>query len=138
MVGAPLPFPSLVAPSQEQIAIINFTSTLITLVGTIIGVGFYLERRNNLKLEAQNKKIDTVEEKIDEGVIATNENIKAVHQDMRDMERRICDSNDVKFHSLEKSIEERGIAAKSLEDERINNLSERIRMLERGGRNPVG
>ena len=44
MVGAPLPFPSLIDVSSAHVAFINFLSLLMTLVGSIIGIGFYIER----------------------------------------------------------------------------------------------
>ena len=59
MVGAPLPFPSLIDVSSAHVAFINFLSLLVTLVGSIIGIGFYIERRNNLKFDQQNHKMDS-------------------------------------------------------------------------------
>ena len=65
IVGAPLPFPSLIDVSSAHVAFINFLSLLVTLVGSIIGIGFYIERRNNLKFDQQNNKMDRIDQQID-------------------------------------------------------------------------
>ena len=131
LMGAPIPLPSLFTPTPELMALLNLFSLLITLIGAVIGAAFYLERRSNLKFDAQNEHIEKIEEKLDEAVIATNEHIKVVRQDMKDMERRLCESNDRQNKVLEKSIEEKVIAAKLLEDERMNSINQRLARLEK-------
>jgi hypothetical protein len=121
--GAPIPFPSLYSPTQEQIAVLNFSSLLITLIGSIVAVGFYLEKR-------QNKKMEDIENNIEESAIATNEHIKEFRTEIKDMVHRMGDSAFNKVSELDKHIIERVVAAKLLEDERISQIYERLRRLE--------
>ena len=132
IMGTPLPLPSIFTPSPELMALLNLFSLLVTLVGALVGIAFYLERRTNLKFESQNKQIERIEEMVGEAVIATNEHIKIVRQDMKDMEKRICEGMDSRNKTVEKNIEERVIAAKLLEDERMANIHHRLGKLEGG------
>lgn len=124
MVGAPLPFPSLIDVSSEHVAFINFLSLLVTLVGSIIGIGFYIERRNNLKFDQQNVKIDRIDQKIDN-------KSEWLHEQMRDMESRICKTFDNKINELEKNTEYKVQRAKDIEDERFKRIDEGHREHER-------
>ena len=128
IVGAPIPFPSVMTVTPEQIAIFNFASLLITIMGSIVGVGFYLERRNNLKAEAQTKKIDVVNEHIDESVIAVRVELKELRNEMsngmREMEKRICDSVGSKNHQIEKVIEEKVTTARELVDTKFRHIED--------------
>lgn len=117
LAGAPIPFPSIFNPSSEQIALLNFVSLLITLVGSIIGVGFYLEKR-------QNEKIRRIEEQIDEAVIATNEQFKATRMDMKEMERRLCETMISKNLDMEKATDLKVSKAKELADQKIQTIED--------------
>jgi hypothetical protein len=124
LVGAPLPFPSLIDVSSAHVAFINFLSLLITLVGSIIGIGFYIERRNNLKFDAQNFKMDRIDRKIDDkGDWLFNQ--------MREMENRICSRFDEKINKIEEGTEYKVQKAKDIEDERFRRIDEQHREHER-------
>src|SRR5687767_13385280 len=109
LVGAPLPFPSLIDVSSEHVAFINFLSLLITLVGSIIGIGFYIERRNNLKFDAQNNKMDRIDKKIDD-------KSDWLYKEMREMENRICNNLNNQIKDLEKNTEYKVNKAKDIVD----------------------
>jgi hypothetical protein len=123
-VGAPLPFPSLIDVSSAHVAFINFLSLLVTLVGSIIGIGFYIERRNNLKFDAQNYKMDRIDKKIDEKG-------DWIYNEMRQMETRICKTFDDKIRNLESQAEYKIQKAKDIEDERFKRIDEAHREHER-------
>lgn len=133
IVGAPIPFPSMMSVTPEQIALFNFASLLITIMGSIVGVGFYLERRNNLKSEAQNKKIDAVNNHIDESVIAVRVELKELRNEMsngmKEMEKRICDSLTSKNHEIEKNVEDKVAAAKELVDTKFRHVDDMTKEL---------
>lgn len=124
LVGAPLPFPSLLDVTPDQIAIFNFMSLLITIMGSIVGVGFYLERRQNLKLEAHNQKIKDVEKKIEEAVILTHQDNKDLRHEMKEMETRLQVIVASKNSDIEKIVEHKVTAAKELVDTRFKNIEE--------------
>jgi hypothetical protein len=124
LVGAPLPFPSLIDVSSEHVAFINFLSLLVTLVGSIIGIGFYIERRNNLKFDQQNFKMDRIDRKIDD-------KSDWLFQQLREMETRICNRFDEKIKKLEESTEYKVAKAKDIEDERFKRIDEGHREHER-------
>jgi hypothetical protein len=124
MVGAPLPFPSLIDVSSAHVAFINFLSLLVTLVGSIIGIGFYIERRNNLKFDSQNNKMDRIDKKIDEKG-------DWIYNELRAMESRICTTFDNKIHTLEKSMDVKVDKAKDIVDERFKRIDEKDREHER-------
>lgn len=126
----PLPFPSIFEPTQGQIGLLNGINLSITIIGSLIGVAFFLERRQNLKFEKQEKKIDSLEDKLDEAVLATGEQFKMTRQELREMELRLCQTHSASNNRLEKTIEDKVLAAKSLEDERITNINQRISRLE--------
>jgi hypothetical protein len=133
----PLPAPPVFTLSPELMALFNFFSLLITLVGSATGVGFYLERRTNLKLESQTNKIDKIDDKLGESIIAIRQDFKELKREMYDMERRICDSINSKGMDLERnldtkinSVESKVVSAKVLEDERVNNIQKRIENME--------
>lgn len=135
LVGAPIPLPySLFTVSSEQIAFLNSISLLITITGSIIGIGFYLERRQNLKLDKQNDKMDKIDKEIEQAVIVTGEHIKDARNDMREIERRLCALITSTVNTIERNIEDKVVAAKALEDERIRNIHNRLNRLEGGGR----
>lgn len=124
LVGAPLPFPSLIDVSSEHVAFINFLSLLVTLVGSIIGIGFYIERRNNLKFDQQNNKMDRIDRKIDD-------KSNWLHDQLREMENRICRTFDEKIRQLEQNTEYKVQKAKDIEDERFKRIDESHREHER-------
>jgi len=124
LVGAPIPFPSLIDVSSQHVAFINFLSLLITLVGSIIGIGFYVERRNNLKFDAQNYKMDRIDRKIDE-------KSDWLYKEMREMEGRICNNINIKVSGVEKEAEYKLEKAKEIEDERFRRIDEKHREHER-------
>jgi hypothetical protein len=124
MTGAPLPFPSLIDVSSAHVAFVNFLSLLVTLVGSIIGIGFYIERRNNLKFDAQNNKMDRIDKKIDE-------KSDWIYREMREMENRLCKNFDTKIHDLEKNMDVKVEKAKDIEDERLKRVDEGHREHER-------
>jgi DNA anti-recombination protein RmuC len=124
MVGAPLPFPSLIDVSSAHVAFVNFLSLLVTLVGSIIGIGFYIERRNNLKFDAQNHKMDRIDQKIDSKA-------EWIHNELRDMETRICRTFDEKMKNIENTAEYKLQKAKDIEDERFRRIDEGHREHER-------
>ena len=135
VAGTPIPFPSVFSPSQEQIALLNFSSLLITLVGSIIGVGFYLEKR-------QNNKIERIEERIDESVLALKAELKELHNEMKDMEKRICDSVAAKIANMEQHTDLKVSKAKELADQKIEHMEDSqrdmrkdIQNMERGYHN---
>jgi hypothetical protein len=123
-VGAPIPFPSLLDVSSEQVAFVNFLSLLITLVGSIIGIGFYIERRNNLKFDAQNSKMDRIDRKIDD-------KSDWLYKEMREMEGRICNNMNKQLGEMDKSTEYKVQRAKDVEDERFKRIDEGHREHER-------
>ncbi len=124
LVGAPLPFPSLIDVSSEHVAFINFLSLLITLVGSIIGIGFYIERRNNLKFDAQNFKMDRIDKKIDD-------KSDWLYKEMREMENRICNNLNNQIKELEKNTDYKVNKAKDIVDERSHRIDEQHREHER-------
>src|SRR5687768_12750175 len=124
LIGAPLPFPSLIDVSSEHVAFINFLSLLITLVGSIIGIGFYIERRNNLKFESQNHKMDRIDKKIDD-------KSDWLYKEMREMEGRLCSNFGTQIKELEKNTEYKVQRAKDIEDERLKRIDEGHREHER-------
>lgn len=124
IVGAPLPFPSLIDVSAEHVAFINFLSLLVTLVGSIIGIGFYIERRNNLKFDQQNFKMDRIDQKIDKKT-------DGLHTQLREMEARICRNFDEKLTQMERNTEYKVTKAKDVEDERFKRIDEQHREHER-------
>lgn len=124
IVGAPLPFPSLIDVSAEHVAFINFLSLLVTLVGSIIGIGFYIERRNNLKFDQQNFKMDRIDQKIDKKT-------DGLHTQLREMEQRICQNFDEKLTQMERNTEYKVTKAKDVEDERFKRIDEQHREHER-------
>ena len=124
MVGAPLPFPSLIDVSSAHVAFINFLSLLVTLVGSIIGIGFYVERRNNIKFDQQNNKMDHLDRKIDDKG-------NWIYNAMREMEGRLCQNFDTKIHDLEKNMNTKVEKAKDIEDERFKRIDEGHREHER-------
>lgn len=139
MVGAPIPFPSVLEVTPAQIAIFNFISLLITIIGSIIGVGFYLERRNNLKVEKQNKEIEKIEEQIDESAIAIRQEIKELHMEMKEMEARICSLLADKALEVSRHSALEVKAAKEIADTRFKNIESNqnimrksIQAMERG------
>lgn len=124
MVGAPLPFPSLIDVSSAHVAFINFLSLLVTLVGSIIGIGFYVERRNNLKFDQQNSKMDRIDKKIDDKG-------DWIYKELRQMEARLCSNFDTKIRDLEKNMDIKVEKAKDIEDERFRRIDEGHREHER-------
>jgi DNA anti-recombination protein RmuC len=97
---------------------------LVTLVGSIIGIGFYIERRNNLKFDHQNNKMDRIDKKIDD-------KSDWLFQQMREMESRICSRFDEKISKLEEGTEYKVAKAKDIEDERFKRIDEQHREHER-------
>jgi hypothetical protein len=124
LVGAPLPFPSLIDVSSAHVAFINFLSLLVTLVGSIIGIGFYVERRNNLKFDQQNSKMDRIDKKIDDKG-------DWIYNELRQMETRLCNNFDTKIRDLEKNMDIKVEKAKDIEDERFKRIDEGHREHER-------
>ena len=131
LVGAPIPFPSVLEVTPAQIAIFNFISLLITIIGSIIGVGFYLERRNNLKVEKQNKEIEKIEESIDESAIAIRQEIKELHMEVKEMETRICASISDKSLEVSKHAALEVKAAKDVADTRFKNIEGNQQIMRR-------
>lgn len=115
LAGAPLPFPSLFSPTAEQMAFLNLISLLVTLVGTIIGVGFYLEKR-------QNSKIDRLEEQIDESVLAVKQDLKDIYTTMKEMEARICDIVNGRIKGESENTDLKVSKAKELADAKIQAI----------------
>ena len=128
--GSPLPLPSVFHIDPTIVPLFNGISLCITVLGAITGGIFYLEKRSKKPIEEQNKKIDKIDERIDEAVILTREDLKDIREDMKGMERRICNVMEDKTKNIEKNIDDKVVAAKQLEDERINNLTQRINNLE--------
>jgi len=124
LVGGPIPFPSLIDVSSAHVAFINFLSLLVTLVGSIIGIGFYVERRNNLKFDAQNHKMDHIDKKIDQKG-------DWLYKEMREMEQRLCSNINDKFKTLERDTEYKVSKARDIEDERFRRIDEAHREHER-------
>lgn len=124
LVGAPLPFPSLIDISAEHVAFINFLSLLITLVGSIVGIGFYVERRNNVKFEQQNAKMDRIDQKIDK-------KSDSLHTSLREMENRIHNHFNDKLEELSRNTQYKIDKAKEVEDERLKRIDEKHREHER-------
>lgn len=127
LAGAPIPLPSLFEPTQGQIAMLNGINLSISIIGAIIGVGFYLRKKSKDELDAQNKKIDKLEDMI-------NEKSDWLYNEMKGMETRICNGLDYKAKNIENIIEAKTKSAKDLEDERVDNLIQRIKRLEASGR----
>ena len=126
MTGAPLPFPSLFEPTASQIALLNGINVSIAIIGSIVGATFYLERRNNKKIE---KMADT----IIESTLALRTELKELHNEIKNMESRISSAIDQKIDRVEKLIDDKVMAAKQLEDERIRNILNRLNRMEGGG-----
>ena len=124
IVVAPLPFPSLIDVSSAHVAFINFLSLLVTLVGSIIGIGFYIERRNNLKFDQQNNKMDRIDKKIDDKG-------DWIYNQMREMEKRICTNFDDKLKNIDSAAQYKIEKAKDIEDERFKRIDEQHREHER-------
>ena len=124
LVGSPLPFPSLIDVSSQHVAFINFLSLLITLVGSIIGIGFYIERRNNLKFDAQNFKMDRIDRKIEE-------KSDWLYKELREMEQRVCNNLNKQITEMEKNSQYKLERAKDIEDERFRRIDESHREHER-------
>ena len=127
LAGAPLPLPSILEPSQAQIALLNGVNLSISIIGAIIGVGFYLRKKSKDELDNQNKKIEKIDEKIDD-------KSNWLYDEIKGMETRICSNLEGKTRYLEQKIEEKLKSAKDLEDERIQNLLQRIGRMEKDGR----
>jgi hypothetical protein len=115
IAGAPIPFPSLTNPTQEQIAVLNFSSLIVSLVGTLIGGIFYLERRNNLKLEKQNEKIDKIDVKIDD-------KSEWLYNEMKNVEVRICSNMTSKLSDIDKHSLAEVKSAKELVDTKFKHV----------------
>lgn len=96
----------------------------MTLVGSIIGIGFYIERRNNLKFDHQNNKIDRIDKKIDDKG-------DWLYNQLRDMETRICKNFDEKLKNLDTTSQYKIERAKDIEDERFKRIDEQHREHER-------
>ena len=124
LAGAPIPFPSLIDVSSTHVAFINFLSLLVTLVGSIIGIGFYIERRNNLKFDAQNNKMDRIDKKIDD---------KAdwLYREMREMESRVCKNLHDQIANMKTKTELQVERADEVESERFKRIDEGHREHER-------
>jgi hypothetical protein len=135
LVGAPIPFPSLLEVTSEQIAIFNFISLLITIIGSIIGVGFYLERRSNLKLEKQNTEIEKIDDSIGEATIAVRQEIKELHMEMKEMETRICSLLADKSLEVSKHAALEVATAKEVADTRFRNIEGNQQIMRRSIQN---
>jgi hypothetical protein len=124
LVGAPIPVPSLFDLSAQTMAFVNLLSLLITLLGSISGIGFYLERRTNMKFENQSKKMDDVEKKI-------SENLQWLRMELKEIELRMEKSFHTKLDEMEKSTDLRVEKAKEIEDEKFKRIDEGHREHER-------
>ncbi len=118
IAGAPLPLPSIFEPTQGQIAILNGVNLSISIIGAIIGVGFYL--RNKSK-----KELEKLEEQIEEKAIAHHQELVELKKEMHEMEVRICNNMTDKIVSIEKNIELKVQRAKDVEDERFKRMDEK-------------
>ena len=116
-VGAPIPFPSIVDVSEQQIAFFNFASLLITLIGSAVGVGFYLERRGNLKIEK-------LEEKIEEMGIANREEMKEIKKEAKETEKRIQEAATLRGSDIERNVELKVQGAKGNMELKVQNAKE--------------
>jgi hypothetical protein len=126
VAGTPFPFPSIFEPSAGQIALLNGINVSIAIVGSIVGAAYYLERRNT-------KKIEKLENMIGEMTIAHREEMKELRKDIKEMETRIYLGIDGRVKNIEKIIEDKVAGAKTLEDERIRNIQNRLNRMEGGG-----
>jgi hypothetical protein len=124
LVGAPIPVPSLLDISEQTMAIVNLVSLLLTLVGSISGIGFYLERRTNMKFENQTVKMNEISKKIDD-------NINGLKVDLREMDLRMERSLHEKIDEMEKTTEYKVQKAKEIEDEKFKRIDEAHREHER-------
>ena len=72
---APIPFPVLQV-SQETIALFNFISLLITIAGGFTGFAFWVQRQSTKRFDAQDSKIDKLEEKQDKSFVKLDTKIE--------------------------------------------------------------
>lgn len=113
LVGGPIPTPSILDISQQTMAFVNLLSLLITLLGSIIGVGFYLERRTNLKFDNQTLKMNEIRTELKEIIVKTKESF---HN---------------KIDEIEKTTEYKVQKAKEIEDEKFKRIDEAHKEHER-------
>lgn len=113
--------------TPQAFAIFQFVSLLVTILASMIGIGFTLHNssKNDKKElnEKWEKRITGIEERMDD---KTEEIMDEIHA----VERRIGKNADQRFMNLTKSLEEKVIAAKVLEDERIDNIKHRLTKIE--------
>ena len=88
-------------------------SLLLTLVGSIAGIGFYLERRTN-------SKFDRIEK-----------HISGLKIELKEIELSIQKSFHEKFDEMEKTSEYKVQKAKEVEDEKFKRMDEAHREHER-------
>jgi len=125
--GTPIPLPSIFEPSQGQVGLLNGINLSISIIGSIIGVGFYLRKKSQDELNVQNKKIDKLDEKIDE-------KSEWLYKEMKGMETRICNSMEKRAVGIERATDDKVKSAKDLEDERIRSIHNRLNRVEGGGK----
>jgi gas vesicle protein len=118
IAGTPLPFPSLVEPTQGQIGILNGINLSISIVGAIIGSAFYL--RNKSK-----KELEKLDEKIEEKALAHHLELVELKKEMKEMEVRLSNNVADKITHIEKTIELKVQRAKDIEDERFRRMDEK-------------
>ena len=113
LVGAPIPVPSLFEISAQTMAFVNLLSLLVTLVGSIAGVGFYLERRTNTKFERIEK------------------HVSGLKIELKEIELRIQNTFHKEFNEMEKTTEYKVQKAKEIQDEKFRRIDEAHREHER-------
>ena len=113
LVGAPLPVKPIFEISTQTIALVNLMSLLLTLVGSIAGIGFYLERRTN-------SKFDRIEK-----------HISGLKIELKEIEIRMQNTFHKKFDEMEKTTEYKVQKAKEVEDEKFKRMDEAHREHER-------
>jgi hypothetical protein len=114
MFGTPMPFPfpAIPEPSPGTVAIMNIASLCTTLLGGIVGVTFWLDRRNKNELTKLDTKIDKNTTELKNSISAVGENLCKLISDKNDA---LLENTDLKLNKF-----------KEIADERFKNMNERF------------
>jgi len=127
-VGNPIPNPmAFIQLSPEVMTLFSIISTCMTISAGFIGVGFYVEKRNNNKLFAQAElhrhEIQRMNDKIDEKT-------RDILLHIKDLKESLFDALSDKAKTLEDKTIKEVETARNIVDQKFMTLEEKIKYLK--------
>ena len=122
---APIPFPVLQV-TPEMIALFNFISLLITIAGGFTGFAFWVQRQSTKRFDAQDSKIDKLEEKQDKSFVKLDTKIEDkatwLYDEIKESKNAIQHAVSLAKEEFNEKNDENVKVSKELVDEKFRNV----------------